>query len=100
LFRSDKACFFTAFLRKTSLKWLRRGDLYFERFYCWKKQDLQAGGRRVNLFEPAGEFYAASLFLLRFLWRLTKNEEVRAAQDFAGFDFSENYVPIYKTRLY
>jgi hypothetical protein len=29
-----------------------------------------------------------------------KNEEVRAAQDFAGFDFSENYVTIYKTRLY
>jgi hypothetical protein len=24
----------------------------------------------------------------------------RAAQDFAGFDFSENYVTVYKTRLY
>ena len=73
------APFFTDSIQATSLKWLRRGDLYFERFYCWKKQDLQAGGRRVNMFEPAGEFYAASLFLLRFLWRLTKNEDARAA---------------------
>ena len=31
-----------------------------------KDRDFVAGGRRVNLCEPAGEFYAARFFLLLF----------------------------------
>ena len=72
----------------------------YRRLLALKEKRFKAGGRRVNMSEPAGEFYAASLFLLRFLWRLTKNEEVRAVQYFVRFYFSDHYITIYKTRLY
>jgi hypothetical protein len=76
---------FNGLTQVTPLKWLRRGSFYSTDAFVKKWHDLKAGGRRVNLSEPVGEFYAASLFLLRFLWRLTKNEDGRAAYHFVGF---------------
>jgi hypothetical protein len=78
------APFFTDSIQATSLKWLRRGDLYFERFYCWKKQDLQAGGRRVNMFEPEASFTRQDFFCYFFV-STDKKVSARAAYDFARF---------------
>jgi hypothetical protein len=52
-----------------------------------QKQYFKAGGRRVNLFEPAGEFYAASVFCFVF-GAIAKNEDARAAKV-----LSKSYLP-------
>lgn len=58
-----------------------REFLFWEIFLLGKKQNLNAGGGKplFERSEPAGRQVAS------FLRRLSKKEEVRAAQDFAIF---------------